>query len=591
MIDSASQAYQERAPRPLDEAFARWAAANFPDEEAEKSRLVSRLARAVSYSLHLKHSCLDLNRYKDLNDPVLNALLDGINPQVLAALQSNTISVNRRHNLPLVRNAQGTHVWLHKYFAFEQDIAAGVRERAVKVRDLSVSEKEILDKRFQGDQSLEQKKAVEIALTHRLAIITGGPGTGKTWTVARIIEILLNQDQGGRWPVIELAAPTGKAANRMKESLDSQISDLGLPPEQLPEKARTLHSLLGIHYRSPRPAFHAGKPLRLDVLIVDEASMIDLPMMQRILDALPEQARLILLGDRDQLSSVEAGSVLAELCDGKSGLFDPQSSPIATISYSHRFGGGSEIGLLADAINTVSELPDFSANAQVLWRESSVENVWDPGWKDEAVARFKALRSRIIDAVPAADILARQADFQILCALRKGPAGVSGINAIISRELKEVPGKWYPGLPVMVRINDHERKLYNGDTGLVMRVSKVDGEWVIDSEKGVLRACFLTGGGQVKAISLAQMPAFETCYALTIHKSQGSEYNKVMLVLPADKEEAEQNPVLTRELLYTGVTRASEAVEIWSGKGVLESTVQKKTTRMSGLSQHSSHSG
>ena len=231
-------------------------------------------------------------------------------------------------------------------------------------------------------------------------------------------------------------------------------------------------------------------------------------------------------------------------------------------------------------------MPDFSGNTQVLWRELDDENAWDPGWKVEAVNQVRKMRSHMVDGALCFEVLNRQREFQILCALRQGPSGVSGINSIISRELGETPGQWYAGMPVMVRVNNHERKLYNGDAGMVLKVSRQDGQWTIDENSGELRACFLAGGGQVKAISMAQMPAWETCYALTVHKSQGSEYGKVLLVLPARKEDAELNPVLTRELLYTGVTRASTAVEIWSGKGVLESTVRKKTVRMSGLGRH-----
>jgi len=321
-------------------------------------------------------------------------------------------------------------------------------------------------------------------------------------------------------------------------------------------------------------------------LIVDEASMVDLPMMYRLLNALSAGTRLILLGDKDQLASVEAGSVLGELCNPDSEHYDAIRSSIAIINKSYRYQDSPEIGALAVAINTMRPLPDFRHNKHVTWHGlKGGDDLWTPGWLEEAAGQFAKLHAMIGAGHSVMDILRHQLDFQVLCALRNGPAGVSGINTLLAAALQKKPGDWYAGLPVMVTINDHERKLYNGDVGLVMPVSQDGNLWAIDEKEGSLKACFLTGEGAdaVRAISLAQMPGFETCYAITVHKSQGSEYDKVLFVLPAGTEEVENNPVITRELIYTGVTRARKEVEIWSGDGVLEVAVRHETIRMSGL--------
>lgn len=583
-----------QATRVLDQEFAQWVRRSFcRDCDEGQGQHVERLAMAVSHALNLKHSCLDLNHYQALQDPVLDELLDGIYVGLVKNITNGAINTedDASNPLPLVRSVDGSLVWMQKYHEFEKVVAGTVMEMAQDSIELSEEQNKSLDVLYPGKDSRDQRKAVETALTHRFSIITGGPGTGKTWTVARIIAVLLKHGlDDGRQPRIALAAPTGKAANRMYESLarateNEQINRL-IGDVELPDKARTLHSLLGIGRRSPRPRHNADHPLAIDVLIVDEASMVDLPMMYRLLNALPKDARLILLGDKDQLASVEAGSVLGELCNPNSAHYEVIRSSIAVIKKSYRYRDSPGIGELANAINTVRPLPDFTHNRHVAWNElKGGDDAWVPGWLPNAKKQFVNLVSMIREGAAVADILRHQLDFQVLCALRNGPAGVNGINALMGGVLEKRPGDWYAGLPVMVTVNDHERKLYNGDVGLVMPV-RADGDtWLIDEAYGSLKACFFTGegGDAIKAISLAQMPGFETCYAITAHKSQGSEYDKVLFVLPASAEEVEMNPVITRELIYTAVTRARKEVEIWSGKGVLETAARQKTIRMSGL--------
>jgi exodeoxyribonuclease V alpha subunit len=549
------------------------------------------LAMAVSHALNLKHSCLDLNRYAALHDPVFDQLLQGIDPGVVKGLTGAAINTGESaaKPVPLVRSEDGSLVWLQKYHHFELAIARMVKKMAQDRAVLSGAQRDSLDLLYPDGDSADQRNAVETALSSRFAIITGGPGTGKTWTVARIIAVMMMHGlEDGRKPRIALAAPTGKAAARMVETLNKAAENEQVGPlisaVGLPHEARTLHSLLGISRRSPKPRHNADNPLAIDVLIVDEASMVDLPMMYRLLSALPEGARLILLGDKDQLASVEAGSVLGELCNPDSTHYEAIRSSIAVINKSYRYLDSPEIGTLATAIKAVRPLPDFGHNKHVTWSElKSADDVWTPGWLRGASQLFAGLAAMTGEGRAVTDILRHQMDFQILCALRNGPAGVSGINAMLARALGKRPGDWYAGLPVMVTVNDHDRKLFNGDVGLILPVCRDGNRWLIDQTAGSLKACFITGDGVVKAISRAQMPGFDSCYAITVHKSQGSEYDKVLFVLPAGADEVESNPVITRELIYTGVTRARREVEIWSGKGVLEAATRQQTIRMSGL--------
>lgn len=606
------------AIRHLDTAFAAWLADGFVEDQAGR-RPARRLAAAVSLALHLKHTCLDLDCFAALGQPALDELLDGLGPAAVRALPAAACAVAgaavgngaSRYAAPLVRSNDGRRLWLQKYYLFERRVAGRVRSLAAQAVGVSDAVADALDALYPAAApggagsgvaatDPDQRAAVRTALSRRLAVVTGGPGTGKTWTVARIIALLLAGEPTLR---VELAAPTGKAANRMMESLhgalenDAVLAEL-LGETSLPPKARTLHSLLGIYRHSPKARFDAHRPLPLDVLIVDEASMVDLPMMARLLDALPDGGRLVLLGDRDQLASVEAGGVLAELCRsgadsvygaggadaGDGGTGENAVAPVATLRTNHR--SIRAIHDLAMAVNA-GELPDGrQLNNEVVRRVTTAPDAAEPGWLAEATHHFETLTDEIAAnphgaEQPPAGVLSRQSAFQLLCALRAGPAGVAGVNARMERRFgrrhEQATGQrahregqaWFPGLPVMITANDHDRKLYNGDVGLVL---PVDGE---------LRACF--PGAATRAIRYAQMPPFETAYAMTVHKAQGSEYDTVLLVLPDDVEHAAQNPVITRELLYTAITRAANRLEIHCGEGVLEAAIARRTVRMSGL--------
>lgn len=483
---------------------------------------------------------------------------------------------------PLVLDA-ADRLYFTKYFHFEQRIAAALRRRseAAPLADDAAIDA-ALAVHFTGapgvDHDPHQRAAAHLALSRRLAVITGGPGTGKTTTVAKILATMLALSglalSGDAQPRIRLAAPTGKAAARLGESIRGAKARLlaeGIPAAlvaRIPEDASTLHRLLGTRPDTRRPRHHAGNPLALDTLVIDEASMIDVPLMARVVDALPAHARLVLLGDRDQLASVEAGAVLGDICAGARTVADGGS--VATLVTSHRFRGDSGIGALARAINA----GDASATLAALGA-------------DDATAQVSGTPAQVIDALVARAVAAWRAylattdvieanrqfgTFRVLCALRDGTFGVSGLNARIESGLADAGlinprDRFYRGRPLLVTANDYGIQLFNGDIGLA---------WPGDD--GRLRACFVAADGTLRSFPLNRLPAHETAFAMTVHKSQGSEFDEVAMVLPDH-----DTPVLTRELVYTGVTRARQKAVIYGDTALLAGAVQRQVARTSGL--------
>ncbi len=508
---------------------------------------------------------------------------------------------------PLVLDGRG-RCYLGRYWRFEHNLAEGLLRRAARppaALDLALL-RAGLERLFpRGDtRPFEgpdwQKLAAALAVLQGFAVISGGPGTGKTRTVAAILALLLEQAQGRRLRMA-LAAPTGKAAARLMESLRKARGELALPPEiaaALPDQASTLHRLLRFRPERSEPHFTAAWPLPLDLLVVDEASMVDLPLMARLVAALPPEARLILLGDKDQLASVEAGMVLGDICGrGRAlGFSAPLSEPLVALTgeplpaganeggpladhililrHSYRFGGGSGIGQLAQAINA----GDGEGALAVL------DEGRFPGLRrlDPDPQRLPALiREQLLPQVrtaqqardPAAALRAL-GGLRVLCAVREGPFGVTRLNQAVEAALLTegvIPpgaGDLYAGRPLMVLENDYDLLLYNGDVGLLWRDPRLGAP---------LRAYFETEDG-VRPLLPARLPRHETLYATTVHKSQGSEFDRVVLVLP-DLD----NPLLTRELLYTAVTRAREAVTLVASRERIAQAVQRRVSRSSGL--------
>jgi len=460
-----------------------------------------------------------------------------------------------------------------------------------------------------------QKIACAVATRGGLAVITGGPGTGKTYTVARLLALLfaMEGEHAGQLRVA-LAAPTGKAAARLKQAIDSALEDLeqslqaALPLRELAERmggARTLHSLLGARPDTRAFRHNAGNPLDVDVLIVDEASMVHLEMMAALLDALPPGARLILLGDKDQLASVEAGSVLGDLChDAQAGGYSAATAAFVEaasgqvippeflgnagalaqqtvmLRQSRRFGG--PIGQLAIAVNN----GDAEAARTVLRADSGGQLHWNEAAQQEDMLRLAVEGYRpFLEMVRqdasaaghdawAASVLSAFEGFRLLCAVREGEWGVSGLNESIAQRLEEHGllkrrGDWYVGRPVMVTRNDYATGVYNGDIGLVLPDP---------ARSGSLRVYF-SDGGKVRSVLATRLRNVETAFAMTVHKSQGSEFSHTVLVLPR-----EAPSVLARELVYTGITRARQRFTLLTpNPGVLPDAIRRRTERTSGL--------
>ncbi len=521
---------------------------------------------------------------------------------------------------PLVLD--GERLYLRRYWRDETLVAHTIGVRAAQLRQVDIAKaRHWIDILFASDRRAEspdwQKLACAVALRGQLAIITGGPGTGKTYTVARLLALLLALSEDAAHQRIALAAPTGKAAARLKQSIDKALDELAdkvghaLPLKAFMERmgaARTLHSLLGARPDTRSFAHHKGNPLDVDVLIVDEASMVHLEMMASLLDALPPGATLILLGDKDQLASVEAGAVLGDLCreaaaggysaatldyalaaSGEAipeqyhGAAGPLAQQTVMLRHSRRFGG--PIGQLALAVNG----GDVAAAESVL-RGPGDEVVWMEHAQPQHVVQlglegYQAYL-RLLGAAPApgptgADhdawvgrVLQAFEAFRILCAVREGEWGVVGLNEAIEARLDGAGlirkrGEWYVGRPVMITRNDYGTRVFNGDIGLTL---------ADPARAGSLRVYF-TEGEKVRSVLATRLRHVETAYAMTVHKSQGSEFSHTVLVLPK-----ERSAVIARELVYTGITRASARFTLVSpGAALLGEAIAKRTQRASGL--------
>lgn len=453
------------------------------------------------------------------------------------------------HWTPLVWD--GRRLSLRRYWSYERQVARDLLDRAGQAVPLDAA---LAARLADSYADAGQRQAAAIALSRRLCLISGGPGTGKTTTLARMIGLM--REQAGTLR-IALAAPTGKAAARMAEALqEAGAANVG---------AVTLHRLLGMRADGSGVYHHRARPLAVDVLVVDEASMIDLSLMAHLLDALPATARLILLGDRNQLAAVEAGAVFADLCAS------PRLAPcVAALTTNFRFAGHGGIGRLAACLRAGD-----SAGVFDLLRAPAADLAWLPGQVgdgrhllQQAVADgYRPYREAVAAGLPAPQLFERFRRFRVLCAHRQD---VVAINAALAAH-DRMPGG-APGTPVMVTHNDPLLHLHNGDIGLLLP----------DPADGRLKACFETDdpAAPLRWIAPARLPAGEPAWAMTVHKAQGSEFERVLLVLPA-----QVSPVLTRELLYTAVTRARTHIGLWADAGVLQAAVARCAERMSGLGE------
>jgi exodeoxyribonuclease V alpha subunit len=460
-------------------------------------------------------------------------------------------------------------LYFHRYYHYETRLAEQIGRLASlsyrpEGQDLPLDDLFSAPEAGAGCGSDGQKEAARLALGKALTIICGGPGTGKTTTVVKILALLLMATD--EKPEVALAAPTGKAAMRLSESIGNSLARLRLPAHieaAIPTEARTLHRLLGYRRHSPQFRYNRQQPMGWDVVVVDEASMVDLAMMSKLVDALKPGARLLLLGDKDQLASVESGAVLGDFI---------RSLPDNTVELKKTYRFDDNIKRLAESVNAGD-----CERVLALLADPAVANVTVPpaGLIDYLGSRY-ALYMAEVYRYPETGIrriFAAFNSFQVLCGVHYGNRGVEGINRGVEASLARRgfdcrPDHWYPGRPVLITRNDYSLDLFNGDIGICLP----------DLADGTVKVWFERPDGGLKSYSPYRLPACETVFAMTIHKSQGSEFDEVVVVLPG-----EDNRILSRELLYTAVTRARKSVRLVAERQVLIQALSRNIERFSGL--------
>jgi exodeoxyribonuclease V alpha subunit len=585
---------------PLDYYFARSIAqlAGCGDEA------VVLAAALASRATRMGHVCFDLN---EAGGSQLDARADlqAVCPQTdvwRSLLETSGCVGAPGETRPLILDGRN-RLYLFRMYRREQQTAMHIRERSARTIKPADAGKlaQSFARLFPSGTDVRLRLAAFSAAVKPLCIICGGPGTGKTTTAARILALLL--EQPGQPRRIALAAPTGKAAERLQKAVAEALPGLNTAPEihdALACEAVTLHRLLGLHPRRPYGRYTQGRMLPADIVVVDEASMVDLPLMACLLKALAPDARLLLLGDYNQLASVAPGSVLGDIyragsCERYSAEFlrgfaaAEQSLPDEAVVQ-------QDAGVLDDCLHELTTNYRFSSESGIARLSRSVTS----GDADAALCFLETSGAQGIgwSALPAAEALAAAlhtnicsgfrkylccADplealmlfdrFRIMCALREGPFGVHALNALVeaalvSKGLITKAGAWYHGRPIMITRNDYQLRLNNGDIGIALLREKDE----------MLRVCFADAQHGLREFSPDQMSACESAYAITVHKAQGAEFERALLLLP-DR----MSPLLTRELIYTGLTRVRSRIDVWADTAVLRAAIINRIERSSGL--------
>lgn len=644
-MDWLSQLLSLKLIRPIDAQFAQFIAEHESSLSGKPhDQGLMLLALLLSNTLGQNNVCLALNQLDMASwfgrlEPELLNVLPPLNEAVehitqyhsvrsVASLKSanSTKSTLDGANAPLVYFEH--KLYLERYWQYEwllsQRLKAKVSDPAKQQLQQhlihnSQQIKQWFDTLFvhsRPGQMDWQKAACANALINDFCVITGGPGTGKTTTVTNLLALLVLIEKHNlidkpyqHRQIIKLVTPTGKAAARLSESIKSAKSDLPVPQEvkqAIPDEASTIHRLLGVKPHSSDFIHHQDNLLHLDVLVVGEVSMVDLPMMAKLMSALPSHTKVILLGDKDQLASVEAGSVLADICSrldsGYSQSLVEQieqlthmplsqevkvnplpsfNDAICMLKVSYRFDDKSGIGQLAKAVNRGDWLGIKALSrrddAHLLF--AGVSDFDRQQLIQHCAQAYQPYLQMIKDGASVKDIINEFNRFQLLCAVREGDFGVAGMNVAIERQLErhrliDTASLYYAGKPIMISSNDYSLSLFNGDIGLILP----------DAQTGQLKAWFITPDGEVKAVFPNRLPSHESVYAMTVHKSQGSEFDAVAMILPPASE-AGGNKVITRELIYTGITRAKKRFALYAEDRVMQQAVSIATDRASGLGQ------
>jgi exodeoxyribonuclease V alpha subunit len=491
--------------------------------------------------------------------------------------RSSVVGTNDAYQPLVLEN--DNRLYLYQYRNLEARLATALRSRA-EAPDFDVDPARLnraLSIVFPVvAEAVEQREAAALAIRRPFAVISGGPGTGKTTTVVRVLALL--QELEIVVPDrVALSAPTGKAAARLREAMAQVSTESKLLDVSPLSDAVTLHRLLGWRSGGRPPTYGPNRAIPYDVVVVDEASMVDLALMTQLLEALPAKARLILLGDQDQLASVEAGAVLSDICAAAESK--PLVGSVARLRHSWRFTRDSQIGRLATAVtngDTNEALATLSESGQsdAIMRPAAKRADLVDLLEEHCVGVFAEGLRLAATGAPAEAVFNSIFRLQLLAAHRSGPGGVDELNQQVEKQLALRgllrPGDtWYPGRPVLVTRNDYNLRLFNGDIGVVLPDP---------DQPERLKAVFAQPEGGWRAISPGRLPEHVTAYAMTVHKSQGSEFNCVIMVLP---ERASY--VLSRALLYTAITRATDRLEIWGRTEILEEAIRRRVRRASGL--------
>jgi len=579
-----------------------------------------------------QHSCLTLTEVDWTNPFNLRqsdfTKLEGTQPDTLSPF-SNDFTTEAAIRYLLSHHSVGEQkplqlfnqrLYFSRLAGYEQTLAQRLltmSERQLNIDDAVLAQ--LLTRYFPNDPSIDidwQKVACAIAATKGFSVITGGPGTGKTTTVTKLLAILQSLYKAAPLS-IKLVAPTGKAAARLTESILGAKNKLTEIPADInsliPQSAQTIHRLLGVKPFTNKFRHDKSNPLHVDVLIIDEASMVDLSLMAKLIEALPDHARLILLGDKDQLASVDTGSVMSDLCQGLVLGQTPRYSKvrceqlntlcfngtvklnaqtqsefkladcIAFLQHSYRFDAKSGIGQLALAVNTnnrgiLNYVEQQSSEGHFSDIILDYDFVSTPIEKlvNSAASHYANYLTLIAQGASVAQVHAAFASYQLLAAVREGDYGVNSLNQRIERVLQQQglisvnPNqRHYIGMPIMVSQNDYQLKLFNGDIGVLM-----------PDDSGQLKALFIDEQGNERAFSPARLPAHDKVYVMTIHKSQGSEFSYTAMVLPPLKQ---ASIGINRQLVYTGISRAKQTFELVADKKVLQLAMGKSVSRASGL--------